>query len=341
MSSVKKVSLKDVAEAAGVSTTLVSFVLNGNNKEYRVGEETSRRILKIAREMNYQPNIAAKSLRSGKTRTIGLVVSDISNPFFAQLARVVEDEVSRRGYSVLFGSSDEDRDRMGLIVSNLINKGVDGLIIVPCENSESTIKSLVKNRVPLVLFDRYFPDINVNYVALNNFGAAYTLTCHLLNSGFEAPCMVAYDINLIHMKERIRGYMQAMEDAGKTNLANVVYFKHRVHRKTSDRIIAKAIEGGADAFVFATNMISLTCLYAIRDLGFDVASRIGLAAFDENPAFDFFNVPIYSIKQPINIMAHKALDILIDNMTDGSCTVQSVLAEGELVDKMDFGGAPQ
>ena len=108
MSSLKKISLKDIAEAAGVSTALVSFVLNGKKKEYRVGEETAQRILKIANEMNYQPNLAAKSLRSGKTKTIGLVVSDISNPFFSQLTRVLEDEATKQGYTVLFGSSDEN-----------------------------------------------------------------------------------------------------------------------------------------------------------------------------------------------------------------------------------------
>lgn len=340
MASIKKISLKDVAEAAGVSTTLVSFVLNGNNKEYRVGEETSERIRRIARELNYQPNIAAKSLRSGKTRTIGLVVSDISNPFFSQLARVVEDEVTRRGYSVLFGSSDEDKDKMELVVSNLVNKGVDGLIIVPCENSESTIKALIKNHIPLVLFDRYFPEISVNYVALNNFGAAYSLTCHLLSSGFEAPSMIAYDVNLIHMKERVRGYMQAMEDAGKKDVAKVLYLKHNALRKTAHQVIAKALEGNTDAFVFATNMISLACMYSIRDMGFDAANYVGLAAFDENPAFDFFNVPVHSIKQPITVMAQKALDILIDNMTYGSGTVQSVLADGEMVDKMNPGVIP-
>ena len=95
MSSLKKISLKDIAEAAGVSTALVSFVLNGKKKEYRVGEETAQRILKIANEMNYQPNLAAKSLRSGKTKTIGLVVSDISKSFlFSINAGVLEDERS-------------------------------------------------------------------------------------------------------------------------------------------------------------------------------------------------------------------------------------------------------
>ena len=195
MSALKKVSLKDIAEAAGVSTALVSFVLNGKKKEYRVGEETAKRILKIAQEMNYQPNIAAKSLRSGRTKTIGVVVSDISNPFFSQLARILEDEATKRGYTVLFGSSDEDTEKMDRVVSNLINKGVDGLIIVPCENSEKSIGSLVDNNVPIVLFDRYFPEINVSYVALNNCNATYIATKYLLDSGYKAPCMVAYVIS--------------------------------------------------------------------------------------------------------------------------------------------------
>lgn len=331
MPSLKKTSLKDIAEAAGVSTALVSFVLNGKKKEYRVGEETARRILKIANEMNYQPNLAAKSLRSGRTKTIGLVVSDISNPFFSQMARVLEDEATQRGYTVLFGSSDEKKEKMSRIVSDLINKGVDGLIIVPCDNSEKSIAALVNNNVPIVLFDRYFPEINVSYVALNNFNASYFSTKHLLDAGYKAPCMVAYDVNLIHMKERIRGYRQAMTDAGKKNLANVVFLKQDAPRKSADRLLPKMIDGGADAFLFATNMISLACLYTIKDMGEEIASRIGLVGFDGNPVFDFFNASISYIKQPIDILVQKALEILIDIIDNGN-TVQSVLAEGEFVD---------
>ena len=325
----KKISLKDIAEAAGVSTALVSFVLNGKKKEYRVGEETAQRILKIANEMNYQPNLAAKSLRSGKTKTIGLVVSDISNPFFSQLARVLEDEATKRGYTVLFGSSDEDK--MNRVVSNLINKGVDGLIIVPCDNSEKSIASLVNNNVPIVLFDRYFPEINVSYVALNNFNASYVLTRHLLNAGYNAPCMVAYDVNLIHMKERVRGYKKAMDDAGKKHLINVIFLKQDTPRKSADRLLPKMIDGGVDAFLFATNMISLSCLYTIKDMGEEVISKIGLVGFDGNPVFDFFNAPISYIQQPIETLVQKALGILIDNIVGGN-TVQSVLAEGEFVE---------
>ena len=331
MSSLKKISLKDIAEAAGVSTALVSFVLNGKRKEYRVGEETAQRILKIANDMNYQPNLAAKSLRSGKTKTIGLVVSDISNPFFSQLARVLEDEAAKQNYTVLFGSSDENKDKMNSLVGNLINKGVDGLIIVPCEGSERIIASLVYDNVPIVLFDRYFSDINVSYVALNNFNASYVLTKHLIEVGYNAPCMVAYDVDLIHMKEGVRGYKKAMGDVGKKNFINVVCLKQNAPRKSADRLLPKMVDAGVDAFLFATNMISLACLYTIKDMGKGIVGKIGLAGFDGNPAFDFFNVPISYIRQPIDILAQKALEILIDSMANGN-TVQSVLAEGELVE---------
>lgn len=330
MSSLKKTSIKDIAEAVGVSPALVSFVLNGKRKEHRVGEETARRILKTAKELNYQPNLAAKSLRSGKTETIGLVVSDISNPFFSQLARILEDEAAKRGYTMLFGSSDEDKGKMDRIVGNLINKGVDGLIIVPCENSESSICALAENNVPVVLFDRYFPDLNVSYVALDNFSASFSLTRHLIDSGYKAPCLLAYDTTLIHMKERIRGYRKAMEEAGLRNMVNVAYLRQDSPRKSAERVIPRLIDNGADAFLFATNMISLASLYALKDMGCDAVGRIGLAGFDGNPVFDFFNSDISYIRQPIELLVRKALDILLDRIANGK-TVQFVLAEGEFI----------
>ena len=219
---------------------------------------------------------------------------------------------------------------METVIASLINKGVDGLIIVPCENSTNYIASLVKNNVPIVLFDRYFPDINVSYVAFNNFNGAYTATRHLLDIGYKAPCMVAYDINLIHMKERIRGYKQAMEDAGKKRSANVIYLKLDTPRKSADRLLPKMIDNQTDAFVFATNMISLACLYTLKEMGQAVIDKIGLAGFDGNPAFDFFGAPISYVQQPVDILVQKALKILIENITNGN-TVQSVLAEGEFI----------
>lgn len=330
MAALKKISLKDIAEKAGVSTALVSFVLNGRGREYRVSEETSRRIQKIAKELNYQPNLAAKSLRTGKSKTIGLVVSDISNPFFSQLARILENGATNSGYTVLFGSSDEKADKMIRVSENLLNKGVDGLIIVPCEHSESYICKLVADNVPVVLFDRYFPEVDVSYVAFDNYNATYEATRYLLSSGYGSPAIVAYDVNLIHMTERIRGYRTAMEECGKKRQINVLLLKQDAARKSTDRLLQKAIEEGSDAFLFSTNMISIACLYTLKELEYDALSRIGLVGFDGNPAFDFFRVPVSYVKQPLEMMVQKALEILVDNIGKKN-TVQSVLAKGELI----------
>lgn len=330
MATLKKVSLRDIAKAAGVSPALVSFVLNGKAEEYRVGEETAQKIKQIAIEMNYQPNLAARGLRAGKTKTIGLVVSDISNPFFAQLARVLEDEATKKGYSVLFASSDENAKKMACVISNLINKGVDGLIVVPCEHSENTIETLNNNGISLVLFDRYFPSINVSYVALDNYAASYKLTESLIKGGFKSPCIIAYDVKLIHMKERIRGYKEAMTNFGKKDTINIITFKQGMSRKMADRIIPQLLESGIDSFLFSTNMISLACLYAIKSYynRNNKTANIGLACFDSNPVFDFYNSNILYIQQPIDFLVRKSLDILIENMSKGNI-VQSVLAEGE------------
>src|SRR3546814_206261 len=147
INTVKKVSLKDIAQRAGVSTALASYVLNGKEKEHRVGKEIAAEIKKIASELNYQPNYVAKSLRSGKTQTIGLIIADISNPFFANIARIVEDEARNKGYTVIIGSSDENADKSWTLLNVLINRQVDGFIIVSSENSENQILYLKEKNI--------------------------------------------------------------------------------------------------------------------------------------------------------------------------------------------------
>lgn len=143
---VKRVTIKDVAREAGVSIALVSFVMNRNNRRadgkeaYRVSEDTVARILEIAARLDYHPNSAASSLRSGKTRTIGVVVSDIANRFFSDIVRYIENVAYESGYTVLFASTDEKADKLERMVSVLTNKGVDGLIIASCAGGEQTVR---------------------------------------------------------------------------------------------------------------------------------------------------------------------------------------------------------
>ena len=329
MITLKKVSLKDIAAKAGVSTALVSFVLNGKGQEHRIGEETARHILQIAKEMNYRPNLAARGLRSGTTGTLGVVVSDISNPFFAQIARDIEDAADKLGRTVFFGSSDESAEKMKTLISGLINRGVDGLIVVPCEHSEDTIQELCKNKIPLVLLDRNFNDINVSYVVLDNFNAAYKATRHLIDSGYKKVGIIAYDVKLNHMQDRIRGYKEAVAEAGMA--ANVLVIKQKNFDKAFDKAMRKAMDDGVDALFLPTVTITISCLHYINDHNIEIPKQLGLVGFDGGDAFDLFSVPVSYVSQPVRHLSVKAVEILIDMIVNKNASVQGVRIVGSLI----------
>jgi len=205
----KKTSLKDIAKEAGVSIATVSYVLS-KQENSGVSVEVSDRIKAIAKKLNYRPNQIAKSLQSGKSHTIGLVVADISNPFFAQIARIVEDQAKKHGYTVVFGSSDEKASKSNDLITFLWNRQVDGFIITPAEGSEGQIQLLMEQNVPFVLIDRYFPEIDTNYVAIDNYKAAYDATKELMANGKKRIAMVAYCSELQHMRERVQRYKDAL-----------------------------------------------------------------------------------------------------------------------------------
>lgn len=209
----KKVSLKDIAQKAGVSTTLVSYVLN-NQKENRINKDTARRIREAARQLNYRTNEIAKSLKTKKTYTIGLIVADISSPFSSGLARIIEDEADKHCYTVIFGSSDENAQKSGKLIDTLLNRQVDGLILLPPAHSEQQIRELRQQGIPFVLLDRYFPSIRTSYVILDNYQAAYDAVQHLVDTGRKRIGMIGYDTELVHLLDRRRGYQAALKDNG-------------------------------------------------------------------------------------------------------------------------------
>lgn len=326
----KRSSLKDIAEALGLSKTTVSFVLNGKANEYHIGEETAKRVWEMAERLQYNPNFTAISLRDGCSKILGIVVSDISNPFFASLARLYEDEAAKIGYTVFFGSSDENADKMQQTIRNLIARGVDGLIVVPCQDSETFISSLVPRGIPLVLLDRYFPHQEINYVALDNFEATRQATAYILGKGSKQPTIVAYDIDLIHMHERIRGYQQAMADKGMSAQSNVIRIEPDISTADMAYLLKESMDKGTDGFIFTTNLITLSGMYALLELGCPT-NGLKLVGFDGTPAFDFFNCPITYIQQPLEQLVGASLTAvkaIIDKEQ-----ASSALLRGKLIEK--------
>lgn len=316
-SMVKRVSLKDIAEKVGVSIALVSYVMNGKEKEKRVGADVVERIRRTARELNYRPNQIAKSLRTGTTKTIGLIVADIANPFFGDLARVIEDEAGKYGYTVIIGSSDEDAQKSGVLVELLVNRQVDGFIIVPAEGTAHQIQSLKERGIPLVLTDRYFQEVTTNYVILDNYEASFEAVSHLIEKGHRKIGMIAYKSELIHMQERVRGYVEAMKAKNLENEVNVQRVRYSNLTGDTEKVLSHFTTGKkkVDALLFATSALTIAGLYVIKRIGLKVPEQLAIIGFDGNETYDFFYSPLTYIEQPISEIGKEAVRLLLDQIS--------------------------
>lgn len=320
----RKTTIKDIATEAGVSVSLVSFVMNnrakadGSGRLYRVSEETSQKIMEVARKLDYQPNNAARSLRSGRTNTIGVIVSDISNKFFADIGRYIEDAAYKLNYTVFFGSSDENPDKMENIVGGLMSRGVDGMIVVPCEKSEGSIAKIVEAGIPLVLIDRDMEGVDANRVLLNNRKAEYMAAESLIRRGCRRIEMISYVMRLSNIRDREAGYKAAMADNGLGEYVNIhnIRFKNIPGQmaKVFDDIIARGVEG----VVFATNTLTVEGIKRLRMSAPEALDRIRIVAFDESDAFDLSDYKVSYVKQPIELFGTESVRILLDCIANGN-----------------------
>lgn len=330
----KKISLKDVARHVGVSTALVSYVINHKEKEARVGPEMVKKIRKAVLELNYQPNLIAKSLKSGKTNTIGLIVADISNPFFSNITRIIEDEARKEGYIVIIGSSDENAEKSQDLINVFFNRQVDAFIIAPAANTERQIIELQKQNIPVVLIDRYFPDTNTDSVRIDNFKAAYHAARHLAINGSRKIAMMTYDTNLPHFLNRKNGYKAALKDKG-------LRFKSEWLKNISYQSIEKDVAVAMkdllspvlkiDAIFFATNTLAIEGLKVISQYGIKVPEDLAIISFDESDAFDFFYSPLSYVCQPMEEMGQKAVQLAIKKIKKNDKEYVTVIVKEKLV----------
>lgn len=340
----KRTSLNDIAKQLGVSKTLVSFVLNGRAKEFRISEEVCQKVLDVASELNYQPNRIAQGLRTGKTKTIGLLIADIANPFFGKLGREIEQEAARYGYRVIFSSSDENPEKSGEQISVLQQSQVDGYIISPPVNSEEQILTLSKGHTPFVLIDRYFPEIETNYIVVDNFDGAYKATSHLLKLGRKKIAIITLNINLVNMKERTDGYKKALTDASipvDENLIKVLPFSH------DNKDVTKAIKEllgtrsglKADAILFATSKIGVMAIECITSLGLKIPDDVALVSFDNADAYKICVSPVTVVAQPLKEIGKTAVHVLMNEIAhpNGAQKIQKITLKTEFIVRKSCG----
>ncbi|MDP2337358.1 MAG: substrate-binding domain-containing protein [Bacteroidota bacterium] len=315
----KKTSLNDIAKHLGVSKTLVSFVLNGKAKEYRISEEICKKVQDVAQELNYHPNRIAQGLRTGKTKTIGLIIADIANPFFGKLGREIEQEAARHGYHVIFCSSDENPEKSEQQIAMLQQSQVDGYIISPPMNSEDQIRTLAKRNIPFVLIDRYFPEIECNYIVVDNFDAAYKATNHLLALGRKRIANITLNVDLQNMKARTEGYKQALRDASieiDENLVKILPFSHdnKDVARSIKELVGKKDNMLADAILFSTSKIGVMGIECISDLGLKVPDDVAIVSFDNADAYTICVSPVTVVAQPLKEIGKTAVQIVLNEI---------------------------
>ena len=324
----KKPSLKDIAEKVGVSTALVSYVLN-NKREGRTSKIVADKIRKVAESLNYRTNQIARSLKSNRTFTIGLIVSDISNPFFSSLARIIEDEGARSGYTVLFGSSDEQATKSLKLVHALSDRQVDGFIIAPAAHAEQELEYLTRNRIPFVLIDRYFKNVDCSYVSLDNYTASFEATAHLINTGCRRIAMIGTNSPLANLRERKRGFTAALKkekcDTGATDYIAAT-------PETVPKILSSLMEHepSVDGLLFESNTLALSGIRYLNEQNIRIPTELSIVSFDESEAFDIFRAPLTFIRQPIREMGQLATQLLVQAI-EGTLHPEHRLLPGELV----------
>lgn len=310
----KKTSIHDIARHLNVSATTVSFVLNGKAEERKISTTVGEKILRYVEEIGYRPNHIAQSLRTGKSMIIGMLVEDISDPFFSSIARIIEENLYKLGYKIFHSSTNNSTDRAKMLLQIYRERQVDGYILAPAEGTEKDIVTLLSDSKPVILFDRYFPDLPTTNVVIDNFGGAFDACHHLVQQGFKNIAFITVNSTQIQMQDRQKGYEKAIsENDLKKYVLKIAYNTVSGDMSNLIKDFLKT-NSDIDAVVFATNYLAISGLSAIRDLGLRIPTDIGMVGFDDNTHFALFSPSITAIAQPIEEISHQAVQQLINSI---------------------------
>lgn len=309
-----KISIGDIANELNISKTTISFILNGKAKEKRISDKLVKIVLDKVEELGYQPNQMAKGLRTGKTNIIGLMVEDISNPFYASVAKAIEDKAHQNNYKIIYCSTENDKNRAKEFLTMFRTLGVDGCIIAPTMGIENEIGKLIDMGMNIVLFDRKFENISTDVVMVNNQEGIYIAVEHLILNGYKNIAMVALALDLPEKEDRIIGYNKAIKSYGLKSNLFALPFKTNFQDYVKDirEILEK--ENNCDAIVFGTNYLGISGLEAISDLGLKIPDDLAIVCFDDHALFRIHKPDITVVDQPIEEIAQTAINTLLNRL---------------------------
>jgi LacI family transcriptional regulator len=302
-------TIRDVAHRAGVSTMTVSRVLNRTGY---VSLPTRQRVEEVIAELGYVPNTLARSLRSKRTKTLALVLSDITNPFFTTLARGVEDVASDHGFNVIFCNTDESPQEQAEYLTVLVQKQVDGVLLVPASSVPEPVHFLQQRGIVVVVLDRNIPGVAVDIVRGESEQAAFHLTHHLLELGHRRIAMLGGPVGVSTAQDRVRGYQRAYCHLGVMLPADLFFCdSYTVAGGARMAQLALAAQPRPTAFFAANNFIAIGAFHVLRDQGLRVPEDLALVAFDDLPSTLMLDPFLTVATQSAYEMGRRATELLL------------------------------
>jgi LacI family transcriptional regulator len=309
------VTLKDIANRTGYSVSTISRVLNGVGENYRISPKTRLQIEKVAQELKYRPNQLARGLRTKKTQAIGLVIPDISNPFFAHVSRVIQVAMYEAGYILIVCNTDENQDTEIEQIQLLRSKGVDGIIIMPVGLESHHIKELMNSKIPVVLLDRSFKDISANLVLVDNYTGSRKAVEYLLKNGHRRIAIIQGLTNTSTNDMRVKGYMDAHQAHHIDVDENLIVGKD--YRRENGYIETKYLlnlNKPPTAIYSTSDMITLGVLDAIFEEKLSIPDDISLVSFDDVDYAPYLISPLTAVHQPWQLMGEIAVKLLLKDI---------------------------
>lgn len=321
------VKIKDVADAAGVSTATVSRVLA--NKPH-VRQAVKERVMEVVNELNYRPNRVARSLRSQKSTIIGLIVSDIENPFFHQVSRAVEDAAHEMGYSVMLCNNDENPDKERRYLHLIRDENLAGVILSPTRQTADNFSETSELNIPVVVIDRRVSNAEVDNVLIDNVLAAHTLATHLIEHGY---CRIGaiFGMGSTTGRERREGFVRALKEHDLQPSTDLVkYANPREEDGFNTTMKLLQLSAPPDAILTSNSLLAAGALRALRENRKAVPEEIAFASFDETTWAKLVVPALTVIEQPTYEIGRTAAELLIKRIEDPTRSNRVVILKAKL-----------
>ncbi len=322
-------TIKQVAELARVSTATVSRFLSGGN---HISEETGERIVKAMAELNYQPNRIARNLRTRKAFTVGVILSDIRNPFFTSVVRGIEDVLHKSGYTLFLCNSDEDPHKETIYLKTLREEGVAGIILASSQKDLSDYRRIVGEHLPLVAIDRYSRGLEIDSVGVTNITGAQQAVEHLLSLGHERIAFINGPKQNINSIERQEGYEKAFAARNlkfDKKLVEYTNFKQNGGYAAMQKLLK--LKKNPTAVFAANNLLALGALQVVNEYNLKIPADLSFICFDDMLWTTAFQPPMTAVAQPTYELGTTAAEFLLERLKNFESPINHTILETKFI----------